>query len=499
MKKKAKSKQTTYKQSLEKMYATPDEDYFSNFNHNKNTESILPAVELMVNFRLNGDRMKKPCILCAEKIVFKGLLQLRLTEKGDQRRVYITTLDAGSFNELKHDQSLHVTFSGFIENLARMLQDCRTGKLELALVQKQSNTADESMDYQLQFVEMRSFKNLIHLCLPSRIAPLNVVLFYMSSRLDAIQTRNQTQEHQIQSLQQEVDMHLHTIEQLNAENGKLRENLVDNTRNLNQRHSEELQHLQESLRKASEQRHLDNERSQKTITALQLQMDKLIVEKNNLQTEKIKEQKHIDVINEELVSARSQNSSLKDQIERLHAEISSMKNTERKNEMHLADARNHISELQEKFKKYDKAKADVVAELEAEKKISQTKRKALEMAAEEISKANEIILKQTQELIKLKKTIHWRTEVALQQEKAIEDKDALLQLGEKELSQARKTIETLREEIPQQLDSMRKFANTLEQKYSEQINALRDKLKSTGKENVSPHMSNTPLSAVRYK
>ncbi|XP_036323003.1 spindle assembly abnormal protein 6 homolog [Rhagoletis pomonella] len=479
------------------MYAPADEDYFSNFNYNQNTENILPTVELLVNFRLDNERTKKPCIVCAEKIVFKGLLQLRLTEKADQRRMYITTVDGSSFNALKQDQSLHVTFAGFIENLARMLQDCRSGKLELAVVQKQSDSLGEPADYQLQFVEKRSFKNLIHLCLPSRAAPLNVVLFYMSSRLDAIQTRNQSQEHQIQALQQEVEMHLRTIEQLNGDNSKLKETLIDNSRNLNQRHSEELQHLQESLRKASEQRHLDNERSQKTITALQLQADKLIAEKNNLLSEKIKEQKRFELLNEELAGAKSQSSTLKEQIERLHAEISKLKNTERKNEMHLADARNHISEMQEKFKKYDKAKDDVVAELEAEKKISQSKRKALEMAAEEISKANEIILKQTQELIKLKKTIHWRTEVALQQEKAIEDKDKLLQLREKELVQARKTIESLREEIPQQLDSMRKFASALEQKYSEQINALREKLKSSGKENISPHLSTTSLGSRR--
>lgn len=112
---------------------------------------------------------------------------MRLTEKSDHRRMYITTVDGCSFNELKQDQSLHVTFAGFIENLARMLQDCRSGKLELALVQKQSNSADESIGYQLQFIEMRTFKNLVHLCLPSRIAPLNVVLFYMSSRFDVIQ------------------------------------------------------------------------------------------------------------------------------------------------------------------------------------------------------------------------------------------------------------------------------------------------------------------------
>nr|XP_014092614.1 spindle assembly abnormal protein 6 homolog isoform X1 [Bactrocera oleae] len=481
------------------MYASADEEYFCNYNSSNNTESILPTVELMVNFRLGGERMKKLCIMCAEKISFKGLLQLRLTEKSDHRRMYITTVDGCSFNELKQDQSLHVTFAGFIENLARMLQDCRSGKLELALVQKQSNSADESIGYQLQFIEMRTFKNLVHLCLPSRIAPLNVVLFYMSSRFDVIQKRNQSQENQIQALQQEVDMHLRTIDQLNAENGKLRENLVDNSRNLNQRHSEELKHLQESLRKAAEQKHIENERSQNTITVLQLQIDKLNADKNSMQAEKVKEQKHIEMLKEELSSSKSQSSSLKEQVERLHVEVSSLKNTERKNEMHLADARNHISELQEKIKKYDKAKADVVAELEAEKKISQTKRKALEMAAEEISKANEIILKQSQELIKLKKTVSWRTEVALQQEKAIGDKDKLLQLRERELSQARVTIDTLREEIPQQLDSMRKFANTLERKYSEQISALREKLSSTGKENILQHVSTPPLTSSRRK
>lgn len=69
-----------------------------------------------------------------------------------------------------------------------------------------------------------------------------------------------------------------------------------------------------------------------------------------------KEQKHIEMLKEELSSSKSQSSSLKEQVERLHVEVSSLKNTERKNEMHLADARNHISELQEKIKKYDKAK-----------------------------------------------------------------------------------------------------------------------------------------------
>lgn len=172
--------------------------------------------------------------------------------------------------------------------------------------------------------------------------------------------------------------------------------------------------------------------------------------------------------------------------------------------MHLQDSRKEMLELKEKLKKYDKNKADLVAELEAEKKISQTKRQALEMATEEISKANQIIMKQNQELNKMKKTIGWRTEVALQQEQAIKQKDMALKESEEELVFLRATVESLRREIPKELDSMRKFANSLETKYTErkymkqnnlkfflkyfflEINSLKLKLQPLDKENVRP-------------
>lgn len=111
--------------------------------------------------------------------------------------MYITTVDSASFQELKQDQSLHVTFAGFIENLVHILQDCQARKLEICLVQLSQgdlragdpnlNGSSQSPQYQLQFVEMRPFKNLIHLCLPCRIASLSVVLFYMNNILDVLQ------------------------------------------------------------------------------------------------------------------------------------------------------------------------------------------------------------------------------------------------------------------------------------------------------------------------
>lgn len=88
------------------------------------------------------------------------------------------------------------------------------------------------------------------------------------------------------------------------------------------------------------------------------------------------------------------------------------------------------------------------------------------MASEEIAKANQIILKQSQELQNQKKTIAWRTEVALQQEKAINEKEKLLSIRAEELQHAHDTIQQLREEIPQQLQSMRHFAKELELKYT---------------------------------
>lgn len=88
------------------------------------------------------------------------------------------------------------------------------------------------------------------------------------------------------------------------------------------------------------------------------------------------------------------------------------------------------------------------------------------MASEEIAKANQIILKQSQELHNQKKTIAWRTEVALQQEKAINEKEKLLSIRAEELQHAHDTIQQLREEIPQQLQAMRHFAKELELKYT---------------------------------
>ncbi|EDW58377.1 spindle assembly abnormal protein 6 homolog [Drosophila virilis] len=469
-----------------------EETYFASMDYTKNVINIMPSAEMLVTFS-GGDRdlmrAKKACLLYAERVDFKELIQLRLAEKCDQRRMYITTVDSVSFQELKQDQSLNVTFAGFMENVIRMLKDCQAGKLELCLSAKETATSTAehpSHDYHLQFVEIRAFKNLVHLCLPCRSAPLHTVLFYINTTLDVAHKKLYLLEQNMQQLQMELNSQNAHIEQLSSDNGKLREALVENTRHLGEKHSAELQHMQDKLEKLNEQRANELERSRRSVAGLQTQLERATLDKTELKTMHEQAEKRNQSLNEELTCCKSRICNLKEQNEKLHTELTAAKKQERKLEYKIEDLKQHTMELQEHIQKGNKEKANIAAELEAEKKILHTKRQALEMASDEIAKANQIILKQSQELLNQKKTISWRTEVALQQEKAIKEKEKLLNMRDEELKQTRQTIQQLREEIPQQLQSMRHFAQGLEEKYKNQILTLKEHLEAaSGKENCS--------------
>ncbi|ALC46528.1 sas-6, partial [Drosophila busckii] len=451
------------------MWAPSTEDnYFASMDTAKNIVHLMPSVEMMVTFAGGGPndmmRSKKACLLYAEKVDYKELIQLRLAEKCDQRHMYIATVDSVSFQELKQDQGLNVTFAGFMENVVRMLKDCHASKLELCLTA--TDVAEQQRKFKLQFVEVRPFKNLVHLCLPCRAAPLHTVLFYINSMLDAANKRSYMLEQNTQQMQLELNSQRAHIEQLGGDCNQLRSTLAENARQLSEKHALELQQMQDKMCKLNEQRSSDLERNRRTIAGLQSQLDRAMLDKADLKTIQEQTEKRNQNLNEELSCCKSRMCSLKEQNDKLQGELTDAKKHERKLEYKIEDLKQHTAELQEHIQKGNKEKANIAAELEAEKKILHTKRQALEMASDEIGKANQIILKQNQELLIQKRTIAWRTEVALQQEKAIKEKEKLLRLREEELKHAQETNKQLREEIPQQLQSMRNFAQGLEQKYT---------------------------------
>lgn len=279
-----------------------------------------------------------------------------MAEKCDQRRMYITTVDSASFHELKQDQSLNVSFAGFMENVVHMLKDCQMGKLELCLFARESPAGSEIHDFHLQFVEIRTFKNLVHLCLPCRTAPLHTVLFYINSMLDLAHKKTCLLEQNKQQMQMELNSQLAHIEQLSTDNGKLREALAENTRHLNEKHLMELQQMQDKLQNLNEQRSNELERSRRTISGLQTQLDRAILDKADLKTVQEQTEKRYQSLNEELTCSKSRIGTLKEQNEKLHTELATIKKQERKLEYKIEDLKQHTSELQEHIQRGNKEK-----------------------------------------------------------------------------------------------------------------------------------------------
>lgn len=288
--------------------------------------------------------------------MYMHLQQLRLAEKCDQRRMYITTVDSASFQELKQDQSLNVTFAGFMENVVRMLKDCQAGKLELCLSSRETIADQQSHDYLLQFVEIRSFKNLVHLCLPCRSAPLNTVLFYINAALDATHKKLFLVEQSAQQLQMELNAQNAHIDQLNSDNAKLRETLAENTRQLTEKHSAELREMQLTLEKQNEQRSNELDRNRRSIAGLQAQLERITLEKAELKTMQEQAEKRTQSLNEELSCCKSRISTLKEQQEKLQTELTTAKKQERKLEYKIEDLKQHTLELQENIQKGNKEK-----------------------------------------------------------------------------------------------------------------------------------------------
>lgn len=94
----------------------------------------------------------------------------------------ISTIDNVLFGQIKCDQSLNVTFDGFVEHLCKILDSCKRSELHLTLIRQMQST-----EQVLQFYEKRSFRNLVHLCLPVEEPPLRFILHSINQTLATVQ------------------------------------------------------------------------------------------------------------------------------------------------------------------------------------------------------------------------------------------------------------------------------------------------------------------------
>lgn len=129
---------------------------------------------------------------------------------------------------------------------------------------------------------------------------------------------------------------------------------------------------------------------------------------------------------------------------------------------------------------------ELLAELEAEKKICQIKKDGLKMATEDICNANTIIRKQAAEIEMLRKKVEVRTEVALKQEQLLHEsgkgKENLGNLMEN-INEALKHTSELNKDTEHNIKSIRDRTNFIESKYRDRIDDLYDRLCTISKTN----------------
>lgn len=332
----------------------------------------------------------------------------------------ISTIDQSLFERIKTEQSLNVTFPGFVEHFLKILDATKRNELHCALIIGSNNRQHQHM----QFYERRSFRNLIHLALPIEVASEKCVLHYIQQSLLVVQQQSAGLANQAQRLQSDIVHRDKQILDLRNELQDLNAKLTAQENQILLRNSEHVKRLQTDIQLLNEAKEVEVRKLSHSIKTLQDTVDYMTNEKYLAAEKHNHDVKKFDSVREELKQLKHTARSSHEEMERMRQELATLKASDRKSEHLLTEQRKQMADLRDQLQADDKQRSEMAAELEAEKHIARTKRMALELATEEISKANSIIIKQSKELSQLSQKVDWRTEVALQQEKRMKEVEA---------------------------------------------------------------------------
>ncbi|XP_050069762.1 spindle assembly abnormal protein 6 homolog [Anopheles maculipalpis] len=458
--------------------ASPFDNKFIDNHLRRCVKVLFPVVPLRVNFESVGVRKPEMFYTIVEQIDLQNLIQIRMTQVNDHSKMFISTIDNAAYEQIRTEQSLHVTFQGFVDHLIKILDNCKREELHLALVA-------ESNCHMLQIFEKSSFKNLTHLFLTMENASSETVLFHINQSLQILQEQASAYASQAQKYQLEMNSKNDIIGRLKDEivslNGKImeQENLIFN------RNTEEVSRLHQTIKNLNESKDAEEKRLKSIMHSMQEKIDNLTKETYDRTERMVQETKRFETIREENIKLRAQNAQIKVELDRLQASIASQQSRESRSESTVAELKHQLGEIQSKLKIAQKQRSELEAELEAEKNICHTKKHALQLTTDELANASAVINNLNKENVKLQSKIDLRTEIAMRQEKLLLDK-------EKQLVELSNTVAAIQQEHMKNRSSNEEYAETIkrikettdliEEKYRKKINDMI--LKLTNNQNV---------------
>lgn len=426
-----------------------------------------------------------------EKHKSLNLIQIRLSNAHDSSLVFICTIDDEKFQQFKIEQSLHVTFEAFVNQISEMVEKCGQRKMNglLTINNNENQHIDTFQSMRLEFYEKGTFKNLIHISLPIMSAPLEVILFHINHTTAQIQEENRILMQKNMNFQMELTQKSEEIDCLNGVINGLKSNLNEQEKIFREKYKEQLMRLESEIKEMTNKKNYQTQEFDKQINAFKNRIETLVKENFTLSEQWKSENKQNMQLRNDNKKSINKIAELNQQLDQLNNERMCQRTSVKKNDQIVLDLRQQLKDLEQKMMKCDKENQELMAEVQAEKNICQIKKDALKMATEDICNANTIIRRQAAEIELLKRKVDLRTEVALKQEQVIREagkgKENLGDLM-KQIDVAIKENAEKNQETEHKLKSIRDRTNLLEDKYRDRIDDIYSKLHS-----ISPSASST--------
>ncbi|CAO1419645.1 unnamed protein product [Diamesa serratosioi] len=361
-------------------------------SNNKHLIQLYPFYEFTVNVDTHNVKTSQNFNISLEKI--DNLIQLRLTNTNNQSQIYLCTLNNSTYGQLKFEQSLQVDFDGFVEHFVNILDSCRQKELFVSLVQRENC-------HILQFYEKRSFKNLVHLYLTMQEAPNVVVLYHLNQSL----LKNQNEMYEIKNqnacLQSEVK--------------KLQEKLDANENMILHRNTEEIKRLNQEIKHIETSKEYEENRLKTLLKSFEVKMDQLIRDNYSINEKFVVESKKTFTMTSELEDLKKKMNAMGADNARLKRNFNEIDGKEKKHRMNMGTLDQQVAELSEKLRVISKEKSNLLAELEAEQQVGQTKKHALKIATDELANNTEKIKNNSKQIEKYQKKVDWRNKVIFRQ------------------------------------------------------------------------------------
>lgn len=434
-----------------------------------------------------------------EKHKTNNLMQIRLSNVNDNTCVFICTIDDVRFEQFKIEQSLYVTFDQFVNLINEMMEKCRHRQMNIMVTVTKGNyppIANEPSAYQLQFFEKGAFKNLIHISLPLVPAPYDVILFHINQTYAQINEENRILMQKNMNFQADLMQKGEQIDRLNGAVAGLKTGLSEQEKLFKEKYKHQLAQLEADVKDMSNLKMQQTQDYERQISTLKNRIDSLHKENFTLGEQLKQEKKQLELTCNDNKKAINSIGELNQQINLMKGERMTQTNVVQKHDQTVTDLRKQIQMLEQQVAEYQKRSQELVAEIQAEKNISQKKKDAVKMLTEDVYNANTIIRRQAVEIEKLKRKVELRTEVALKQEQVIREtgkgkenaSDLITQIDTDLKRHAEQSQETER-----RLDMLRDKTNLIQDKYRNRIDEIYAKLHS-----ISPSTSSTNISTKLY-